>query len=173
MNTQKEKKKEERKILIFSEMEALIYAEEAKLPSAIISIIAKSDKKLKFAKNDAIRQVFRMQFNDLERDTPFKGYIYKAPVQADMKGLKKFVDKIWETDITKIVVHCAAGISRSAAVAQAISDYKGMGYSFWNDGLHIPNRLVYRLCMNEFGLGKTEEEYQKLFAEVDPAVTQE
>lgn len=154
-------------IIVMSEHEAISYAQKATVPSAIISITTLTADDIRFASNENIRYIFHMHFNDLETDYARHGYVYKAPVAENMKGLKKAVDRIFKMDVEKIIVHCAAGISRSAAVAQAISDYKNLGYNLWANHRYCPNRLVYRLCMDEFGIGKNKEYYEAFFKEVD------
>ena len=157
---EKEKKKE---LIIMSEHMAMQYVRQTKSPFAMISIVAKEEAALRFAKNDKMN-LFRMFFNDIEHDIQVYDLLYEAPKQEDFDGLKDFIDNCRED---KIVVHCAAGISRSAAVAQAISDYKNYGYDFWADGQHIPNRLVYRLAMNEFGFVRDQNYYNDFFAEIN------
>ena len=155
--------KKKTELLVMSEEEAMRYAENVSVPCGIISITTLSEGEISFAENQNIKEIFHMHFNDLDADLKTDARFFKAPVQEDMNGLHEVVDRMFDMDLHEIVVHCAAGISRSAAVAQAISDYKNLGYQFYNDGMHIPNGLVYSLCLNEFGIGKDEEYYEKVF----------
>ena len=64
--------------------------------------------------------------------------------------IKAFVDKINKNeDIKVLIIHCAAGVSRSPAVAAAISKYL-----FGNDGdffeTQLPNKYVYDIMSKCF-----------------------
>ena len=155
--------KKKTELFVMSEAEAMRYAETVSVPCGIISITTLSEGEIPFADNENIKEIFHMHFNDLEENIQTEALFFKAPVQEDMNGLRDVVDRLFDLDVNEIVVHCAAGISRSAAVAQAISDYKNLGYQFFNDGMHIPNSRVYRLCLNEFGIGKDQAYFEKIF----------
>jgi len=64
-----------------------------------------------------------------------------------IKEIWDFVAEVWNK-VDLLVVHCNAGISRSPAVAKAISDKYQANWSDIYDQLYCPNSLVYRL-MNE------------------------
>ena len=87
----------------------------------------------------------------------------KAPVKEDFMGLKEVIDS-WNTGI--LIVHCGAGVSRSAGVMAAILEYLQVtDYDIFNDKRHIPNRLVYRLASQELGIGKGNEYFENVFKE--------
>jgi predicted protein tyrosine phosphatase len=74
-------------------------------------------------------------FHDL--DKPIKDYKIFDKEQA--KQIIKFVDKV-ANDILILVVHCDAGVSRSAAVAKFVAEKYGL---LFPDNYTIYNKLVY------------------------------
>lgn len=125
------------------ENQAILESKILNKPTVIISIISKFDEKeVTFANNENIIAIFRMSFNDLDSDIDGA----KAPIQEDFAGLKSFVDKYKEYDI---IVHCAAGVSRSAGTALAICQYLGIKTDIDTSPSYQPNRLCYRLALYE------------------------
>lgn len=76
------------------------------------------------------------------------------PRQSDFEGLREFVDDM-NALANLLIVHCAAGVSRSPAVASAIEHYLGFEDTIWTKGLdecdfvYKPNNYVYRLALLE------------------------
>lgn len=67
--------------------------------------------------------------------------------EEDAKKIKKFVDNMNKRgDVQTLLIHCAAGVSRSPAVAAAICQYL-----FGNDGIffetQVPNKYVYDVLL--------------------------
>lgn len=63
--------------------------------------------------------------------------------EAHAEQILTFVKKVWD-DIDILMIHCYAGISRSSAVAKALSEiYQGDQYNQFFDTLYTPNQLVY------------------------------
>lgn len=83
-----------------------------------------------------------LKFDDIEK--PLEGYHSITDEQAE--DIAKFIKK-WK-NCDEIIVHCYAGISRSAAVAAAIYKYYGMDdleeTFFSKSSWYIPNMLVYK-----------------------------
>ena len=99
-----------------------------------------NDAPLNIAEND----ILRLKFHDLEETYPFDPK-YAAIILFD----KNFADLILKfinthfCDNLAILVHCEAGISRSAAVAAALAQhFNGNNERFFRDPL-MPNKLVY------------------------------
>ena len=70
--------------------------------------------------------------------------------EEDAKKIKKFVDNMNKRgDVQTLLIHCAAGVSRSPAVAAAICQYL-----FGNDGdffeKQVPNKFVYDNLLKYF-----------------------
>lgn len=72
---------------------------------------------------------------------------------------KKIVDivKLHKNKINEIIVHCGAGVSRSAGVAAALGKWLNGDDGFiFNNFKYCPNFTCYRLVLNE-ALGSTDE----------------
>lgn len=69
-------------------------------------------------------KVLKMNFDDIDHEETAKQHQLKIIDEAQAKQLYDFiVDAILDTSVTNIIVHCHAGISRSAAVALFIKEY--------------------------------------------------
>ena len=130
--------------------------------TAIISITQPNSDDVVFAENPFIKCIFRMKFYDLDIG---EGKVSNLPevTEKDFKGLKEFVDNLESEKIEQLIVHCAAGISRSAGVGAAINEYLHLGKKIWDNRIYFPNMLVYKLACKELGILKTQEDYDKLF----------
>lgn len=145
-----------------SQMRAVAEAKTLAERTAIISITAPGQPPVIFAENDSIIDIFRMVFWDIA--SPVHGNSkMKCPEQQDFNGLRAFVDEMVKEHVQIFIVHCAAGISRSAGVAAALNEYLGLHEDIFGNPNYFPNRLVYRLSLNEFGITRTQEEYEKIF----------
>lgn len=85
-----------------------------------------------------------LKFSDFDRITEGMNKEYKESLfnKRLAEAVWKFVDK-YKDDINLIIVNCEAGISRSSAVAAAISKIlNGNDDDFFK--YFLPNRLVYR-----------------------------
>lgn len=83
-------------------------------------------------------------FDDVSR--PREGYTLISDEQAAeiADAVFKYKDKVDE-----IIIHCYAGISRSAAIAAAISKYlTGDNTEYFNYRKYTPNPLVYRKVLS-------------------------
>ncbi len=81
---------------------------------------------------------------------------------------KKIVDtvKLYKDKINKIIVHCGAGVSRSAGVAAALGGWLNGDDGFiFNNFQYCPNFTCYRRVLNE-ALGSIDEKgLEELFAQ--------
>lgn len=95
---------------------------------------------------NGIKDVLFLNFNDTDCKDLTSGCIN----DEDAENIKEFVQKYEEDDsVDLMIVHCEAGVSRSAGVAAAIMKY------LWNDDSAIfddskyhPNMLCYITVLN-------------------------
>ena len=81
-----------------------------------------------------------LQFDDVEFDRPASRL---RPINDDqVDQVWKFVKEHWE-NVDLLVIHCAAGISRSTATAMAISDRYQPEFAKYYEQLYSPNSLVF------------------------------
>lgn len=86
--------------------------------------------------------VLRLEFDDIvEYEEP-----YKLFSEGQARQITEFVMRCNAEDAEGLVVHCNAGVSRSAAVAKWISEKYGLGFPHAYDKY---NRYVYRLLKEE------------------------
>lgn len=130
------------------EREAVEASGELSERTAIVSINSPGSAPVAFAEGPWLLGVFRMQFYDVEMD--YAGM--RAAVQEDFSGLRAFVDRMADAGAVCFLVHCGAGISRSSATAQAISDYLGADLDVFSDPRYMPNPHVLELARRELGV---------------------
>ena len=97
--------------------------------------------------DDGWASVLRLWFHDI--DCQRDGYTLFSPTQADelIRWLKKHENKL-----RGVMVHCAQGVSRSAAVARFIA--KAYGLPFNENKGALFNRFVFNmLCLRWSALG--------------------
>lgn len=150
-------------IRVMSRNEAVAHSYKQDIPKCvIISINCLGDSTPVFYKHadstkERIMAVLKLNFNDIDRP-----YNNLEPKQENLVGLKAFIDKFKnDSEIEEIIVHCAAGISRSSAVAAAICQYLDLDELniIWNNPNFVPNSLVYKLALKELGLEWNEAQF--------------
>ena len=119
----------------------------------IISIKTPDDEQAVFnPNNDSIKDILYLSFYDVSTETQdiFKGY--PAMTDDDALNIKDFVLK-WKDRVDIIIVHCDAGVSRSAGVAAGILDGLDQDCSrIFDSNRYLPNSLCYRKTLNAFKL---------------------
>ena len=116
--------------------------------TAIISITDTDKADVIFEKNEVngIRAVLRLKFDDVERDYKNEHCITKE----DAESIVKFVNKN-KNKVDKFIVHCEAGVSRSAGVGAAIMKaLNGDDWDVFKNPLKCPNMKCYRTVLNAF-----------------------
>ena len=116
--------------------------------SAIISITDTDKADVIFEKNEAngIKAVLRLKFDDVERDYKNEHCITKE----DAENIVKFVNKN-KNRVDKFIIHCEAGVSRSAGVGAAIMKaLNGDDWDVFKNPLKCPNMKCYRTVLNAF-----------------------
>lgn len=91
-----------------------------------------------------------LSFYDLEKDYIDKdnNIVYNVISDDDVEKIFHFVSG---NKFDVLVVQCEAGISRSAAVAAAVSKYFGLDNK-WIFTKFVPNMYVYNKLLNRFGI---------------------
>ena len=151
---QKEKKRyktgteESMTIDICSQAEALELAGKTQVSTGIISITSLDEKDVRFPENPHIKEVFHLKCNDLTEEYDEEGIPYGRPLpkQADFCGLRDFVTRL---SCEHLIVHCWEGTSRSAAVAEAVYEFRGRIDDIRARRTLSPNPLVYELVCRE------------------------
>ncbi len=135
-------------IEVCSRSGALKLAAAAQVSTSVISITSTEEDDLEFSGNTNIRSVLHLKFNDLTEGYDEYGMPYGRPLpkQKDFDGLREFVDAL---DCDHLIVHCWEGVSRSAAVAQAIYEFRGRTDTVRAEQPGRPNPLVYTLARHE------------------------
>ena len=107
-------------------------------PWAAIQISARDDFPVLDAENRV--GLLRLVFEDIEDpDTPTS---FTTALAAEILA---FVEQMWN-QVDVFLVHCEAGLSRSPAVAAALSRIYYDHDGGWFESIY-PNRLVYRLLV--------------------------
>lgn len=136
------------KIEICSKAKALEIAEKTIISTSIISITSLEWEDVIFPDRSNILSVLHLKFNDITTEYDEEGIPYGCPLpkREDLTGLKRFVDTL-ECDC--LIIHCFEGRSRSAAVAQAVYEYRGKIDTIHTEHEVSPNTLVYELAWKE------------------------
>lgn len=94
-------------------------------PYAVISIGEPQVKPAPLADSPQCKAVLRLHFSDVASDLPRLRFVtHVAPFTPDMaQQIVHFVGVQMQNNVNLIVVHCEAGMSRSAGVAAALSQF--------------------------------------------------
>lgn len=136
--------------IVLSRAGAIAYAYKNDIPkTAIISIsdiYAENilEEHPAFVDNPQIENILYLNFNDVEEGEPF------AITDEDGRKIADFVRNLSKTT-EQILVHCGAGISRSAGVCAAIMKYlTGDDFQIFGSAKYCPNITCYRTVLNAF-----------------------
>lgn len=115
-------------------------------PWAAISISTKPDDWPVLSETNRV-DLLQLHFYDVD----FPDYDGKIPNNIFDRDrgsrILHFVEEVWGK-VDCLLVHCEAGISRSAGVAAAIDKIKNNTDEKWFKPPYFPNRLVYRTILN-------------------------
>lgn len=129
-------------VLSRSKAKALSYS-SIQEPLVIISITDIDGSPVCFAKNEKIKAILRLSFNDVDKDD------FGAMLSNDANSIVRFCLK-WLPQ-TNLIVHCEAGVSRSAGVCAAILKwYEGSDMQIFGNTYYRPNMHCYREVLNAF-----------------------
>lgn len=117
----------------------------------IISIRTPDDEQAVFnLENDTIKDILHLSFYDVSTEAQDICKGYPAMTDDDALKIKEFVLK-WKDKVDTIIVHCDAGVSRSAGVAAGILDGLNQDSSqIFDNNRYLPNSLCYRKTLNAF-----------------------
>lgn len=132
-----------KEILVMNREKARKYSYEAHTHSSIIvSITDPESERNRFCNryDNRIRRILHIQFDDI--DTEKDGYY---PISDDDAiKITEFV-KRYADCVDRIIVHCEAGVSRSAGCAAALMKYYfGNDFAIFDNPYYKPNSLVYK-----------------------------
>jgi len=136
------------KIIVMSQREA---EETEKFPenSIMISIVDNNAPWAKI-KLGSLISILRMSFDDVE----WNETKYATPMsKRDAEQIVGFViHDIPEKNANYLIIHCTAGISRSAGIAAAIGKIfqDEQDWKFLNPKKYFPNMTCYRLVMEAY-----------------------
>lgn len=115
-------------------------------PCIIISICDVESEPNHFSGNKNIRNILRVFFDDCEMTTNSE----TAISEDNAKVIVSFIN-LWKDDIELVVIHCEAGVSRSAGVGAAIlKALNNDDMPVFNNGKFCPNMKCYREVLNAF-----------------------
>lgn len=93
---------------------------------------------------NGVLSVLRLCFDDVDKKT------INCMNANHARVIKDFIAGFSDRDDLAVIVHCDAGVSRSAGVAAALSKYyNGDDSYFFDSGIYRPNMLCYRTMLNE------------------------
>lgn len=111
--------------------------------TAIISISGRYAETPILHRSDWLKGVLYLNFDD--EDT----LIETRMTEDDAEQICKFLSFIKGKEVKRLIVHCDAGVSRSAAVAAAIMKYlDGSDASIFNNHFYAPNMHCYKMTLN-------------------------
>lgn len=143
---------------VFSRREMQRYAwREHNETSVVISINSSSEFFLKIPHNpkNGIKKLLSLSFDDVDKkqydDMIVDGYGSVVLMsEQDAARIVSFVKK-YKDSVDGIIVHCDAGVSRSAGVMAAIVKWlTGDDSKIFSDLRFHPNMWCYQLVLNEF-----------------------
>lgn len=131
------------KVIVLNRKQCIALTQnEFHIDRAIISISSVNSDTPQFSENPTIKHILKLHFNDEE-----EGSVAMTP--TDARRIASFV-KTCKNDVEQFVVHCDAGVSRSAGVAAAIMKYlTGDDSKIFDNQHYCPNMNCYRLTLTE------------------------
>ena len=145
------------KITVLSRYEIEAIYDKITEPCIIISIYCPADTPARIEKTEFVKDILFLAFDDVEED---RTYGYKPMSKEDGVLVRDFVEK-FKNEVNEIIVHCDAGVSRSAGIAAAIGKYlNGDDMFIFGRPRYCPNLTCYRNTFNAF-FTKSEVDQKK------------
>ena len=87
----------------------------------------------------------KIELWDLTKEVEYDGRVIGPPSEENAAQIVNF---ILENPGKHIIVNCAAGVSRSGAVAQFCQDCLGYTWPYYYRSRAVPNMVLYRKMVN-------------------------
>lgn len=147
-------------IQIMSKQECTLFSTKDLTEDCIIISINDTGYNTVIYDNEHIVDTLKLWFDDIW-EKEHEDEDLKLMRKTDAIKIKMFVDT-YKNKINNIVVHCTAGISRSGAVGCVLARYlNGDDDYLLATGKYIPNKHVYKLMCETFGLEYSEELFKE------------
>lgn len=112
-------------------------------PYVIISVTDISSKPVIFNKSSELKSVLRLSFDDIDFESD------NAISDNDAKRIISFINQ-WKNQINLVVIHCEAGVSRSAGICAALMLWlNGSNKIIFDNSHYNPNIRCYRIVLRE------------------------
>ncbi len=119
---------------------------------AVVSITDTENEPVRFPANPMITGILALSFNDT--DDEFSGAI----TDGDADNIARFVTAVSDK-VDCLVVHCEAGVSRSAGVCAAImKSLTDSDMAIFNNPYYKPNMRCYRKVLEAFQRKRESDE---------------
>jgi len=125
-------------------------------PDKVIWIsIGEPEKGFEHVQNKILNKIptLKISFQDLKEDQ-----IELDDFPPSLKLAGKIISFLLKNPKKRVIVNCAAGISRSGAICKFLQDYMGYKWSEYGKRYAVPNMYLYRLL---------EEAYKGRIAEIN------
>jgi len=157
-------------IVVMSRSEARRFSFNKNIPPCIIVSIDTDGVHNKFDRNQSIKAIKYFTFDDVETGNG-------AITHGIANDIAAFV-RSWIDRVDTVVVHCDAGVSRSAGVGAAIMKWANNDDSpIFDNGKFCPNMRCFRFMLNALMCDVSEEDIKnnenknieawKLFQKID------
>ena len=143
-------------IMIFSKEEAQEAARKLQEPFIVISIADPGAPQCTFDDAPHLTDILYLEFWDSDRT--------KGISKAQAKRIRKFVEyHLYITSIKHIIVHCMAGVSRSAGIGAALMlIFCENDLPVFSNGRYRPNMKCYRAILEAFEFAYDIKEITKI-----------
>lgn len=105
---------------VYSRQRAKKESYRLKEPTLIISVTDPLAPINNFAKNRSIVSICRVQFDDVTPESASDGDVLMS--ESDAEKIRDYV-RAYKNRVENIIVHCEAGVSRSAGIMAAIEEH--------------------------------------------------
>lgn len=143
-------------IEIMSRYEIIQLSKLNKLPKDCIVISINDTGHTTELTDKNIKDILVLEFDDIDSDYDK----LKAMTYDDGVKIKEFINK-YKDSVVNIIIHCTAGVSRSAGVACGVALYlNGTDDYIWSSKKYLPQKRCYEITSSSFGITVSEEEYK-------------